>query len=131
MIADLPAFIADYGARPHEWSVVDCSIVLADWGLANGYPDVAAHLRGTYATAEGCRAVIEAAGGVLALVTGCAATAGLDAIARPEPGAVGVIGAAGNIYRQWGAIFDGAGWQVRLGSGFVAVKAAPIGVWRI
>ncbi|SHE68332.1 hypothetical protein SAMN02745157_0704 [Kaistia soli DSM 19436] len=131
MIADLDAFLASYGDRPWVWGEVDCSLVLADWAIANGHPDSAAQLRGSYATHQGCLAVVAAAGGVVPLVAACAAVLGLDALAVPERGAIGVVGAASNMHRQWGAIFDGRDWQVRLEPRFVALKAHPLGIWRI
>lgn len=131
MIADLAAFLAVHGALPHDWGATDCSLVLADWAIANGHGDAAAHLRGSYATAAECQAVVAAAGGVLPLVAGCASALGLQRIALAERGAIGVIGSAARIHRQWGAIFDGADWQVRLATGFVALKAAPLAIWRI
>ncbi len=131
MIADLDAFIAANAALPHEFGAVDCSLVLADWAIANGHADAAAHLRGCYASEAECLAVIAAAGGVLPLVAACAATLGLVALDRAERGAIGVVGHPSKPRRQWGAIFDGADWQVRLGEGFAAIKAAPIAIWRI
>ncbi len=124
-------FLADYGAMPQVWGEVDCSLVLADWAMANGYTDCAGHLRGTYDTAEECMAVVEAAGGLVPLVGGLAVGLGLQETPRAVPGAIGVIGSPTNIHRQWGAIFDGRDWQVRLQSGFVAVKASVIIMWII
>lgn len=124
-------FLAEYGARPQIWGEVDCSLVLADWAMANGHPDCAGHLRGSYATDRECLAVVAAAGGLVRLVGGLAAGLGLAETRRAVPGAIGVIGSPVNIHRQWGAIFDGRDWQVRLQSGFVAVKAAVIIMWII
>jgi len=129
--ADLDAFIAGYGARAHVWGVVDCSLMLADWAVANGYPDPAGHLRGTYGTEAECRAVVEAAGGVLPLVRGCAAAIGLLPLKKPERGAIAVIGSRTRMHRQRGAIFDGRDWLIRVPEGVLGVKAAAVAIWRI
>src|SRR5690606_38091186 len=47
-------------AAPHVWGQSDCSLVIADWAMANGYPDAATDLRGTYSTEVECRAVLAA-----------------------------------------------------------------------
>jgi hypothetical protein len=131
MLADLDAFLAAHGARPHEWGATDCSLVLADWAIANGHGDAAAHLRGSYDSEDACQAIVAAAGGVLPLVAGCAAALALPPLGEAVRGAIGVIGARAHPHRQWGAIFDGRDWQVRRLAGFEALKALPLAMWGI
>lgn len=126
---DLEGFLAAHAARPWAWGINDCSLILADWAIANGHPDAAAHLRGTYASKDECRAVVEAAGGLVALVGDCVARIDLRPIDRPEVGAIGVIGSRSDMHRQFGSIFDGIDWQWRTASGFVGMKAAPLAIW--
>lgn len=96
-----------------------------------GYPDPASHLRGTYDTDEGFRSIIEKHRGVVPVVTGCVANIGGKPLSAATQGAVGVIGSAGNINRQWGAIFDGTNWLVRTRSGVCPISAAPLAIWEI
>lgn len=128
----LDLFLAEYGARPQIWGEVDCSLVLADWAILNGHPDCAAHLRGTYASASGCMAVVAAAGGLLTLVSSLADNLGLCPLAASRRGAIAVIGSASaQLHRQWGAIFDGRDFQVRQPPGFIAFKARPLKMWAV
>jgi len=128
---NLPDFFREYGDRPWVWGEVDCCLALADWLVAQGRADSAASLRGTYHSEDALRAILQAAGGVLPLVRQCADRAGLAETDRPAEGCVAVIGSRENGLRQWGAIFDGARWQVRLLNGFVAVTARPIQMWGV
>ena len=106
-----PLFEANDG-KPFVWGERDCSLVLADWLVLNGYPDPAIDLRGTYADEDGCKAVLDGQGGVLGVVGNCAARAGLSPAHEPRCGAVAVIGSPTNPARQWGAIYSGTGWMV-------------------
>ena len=45
---DLDEFLAAHALLPWGWGTVDCSLVLADWAVACGRADPAAHLRGNY-----------------------------------------------------------------------------------
>lgn len=130
-LVDLPDFCTAHAALPHVWGDVDCCLVLADWALANGHADGAAHLRGTYATADACFAVVEAAGGLVPLVGGIAAGLGLAEIETVQPGCIAIIGSRQETRKQWGAIFDGANWRVRQPEGFIETKARAIRMWAI
>ncbi|MCV3209598.1 hypothetical protein OHD62_17290 [Mesorhizobium sp. YC-39] len=125
----LQAFLAHHGALPQVWGQVDCCLVLADWAVWLGNDDPAADLRGSYDSEEGCRAVVSAAGGLLPLVAGCAARAGWLEAEEQAIGVVGVIGSPAIVNRQWGAIWDGRHWLVRMADGFVSFTAKPFFVW--
>lgn len=124
-------FLAAAAARPWCWGEVDCCMVLADWIVANGYPDVAADLRGTYGTEAECKALLARRGGPLGIVTELAERAGLVRIDAPVDGAVAVIGSATVITRQWGAIWRGNRYLVRLLDEVVPIAAAPLAMWRV
>lgn len=129
--ADLDQFMAQHALLAFEWGHVDCSLVLADWAMANGHADPAAHLRGQYSSEEGWKAIVTGRGGLLPLVADICARAGIAAAHELRRGVVGVIGAPENIDRQWGAIFNGAAWQVRHPSGFAPLRARALGMWMV
>lgn len=127
-------FLKQHGALQWEWGAVDCSLVLADWAIWNGCADSAAHLRGSYASEEECRALVERAGGLVALVGDCAARIGVPRVTgAPRAGDLGVLGSATAPQRQWAALFDGRRWQVRMKDGFepLAMTAPPLAMWRL
>jgi len=127
----LEAFFAEHGARAWQPGQVDCLLMLADYAVALGYPDPAAHLRGAYDSEDGFRSIIEQAGGVVPLVAGCAGRIGAKRLQQPLRGAIGVIGSAGNVHRQFGAIYDGERWIARLKENFTRVTANPLAIWAI
>nr|WP_246812862.1 hypothetical protein [Ensifer sp. ENS07] len=104
---------------------------LAAWAIWLGHPDPAAHLRGTYSSEEGFRAIIEQTGDMTVLVDSCASLIRGERLQRPVCGAIGVIGSAANIHRQFGAIHDGERWQVRFKNGIGPMTAQSLGVWSI
>jgi hypothetical protein len=125
----LAEFVSHHEPLDQEWGKVDCCLALADWGMWLGEEDTATDLRGTYSTEEGCKSVVMLAGGLVPLVQRCADRAGWVRIERPVTGAIGVIGATQRVGRQFGAIFDGTRWLVRMEKGFVAFNAKPIAIW--
>lgn len=127
----LAEFLAENGALPYSWGATNCCLGPADWIVANGHADPAAAYRTHCESEAACRALIEGAGGVLPLFGNAVEQVGLTAIEAPVAGAVGVIGSGSNIHRQWAALFDGARWQVRLQSGWVAFTAHTLGIWGI
>jgi hypothetical protein len=134
-IARLERFMTEQ-AVPHVWGASDCALLLGDWAVANGHPDPADHLRGTYDSEEACRALLVAAGGLPAVVRGCAARIGLRALREPSFGAVGVIGSAINQSRQWAGIWQGHRWMVRWLSPdgrptWALFSAKPLAMWAI
>lgn len=125
----LEEFLWAYGEKPWQPGQVDCCLFLAAWAVWLGYPDPAAHLRGAYDSEEGFRAIIEQTGSVTVLVGSCASLIRGRRLQRPICGAIGVIGSATNIHRQFGAIHDGERWQVRLKDGIGPMTAQPLGIW--
>lgn len=105
-------------------------MVLADWAIWLGHADPAGHLRNSYNSEDGFRAIIQSYGGVVPLVSSCADQIGRR-IPRPEAGAIGVVGSRSNITRQFGAIHDGLTWLVRTARGFEPIVAAPLAIWRL
>ena len=135
-MARFERFMAEAGRERFAWGVSDCSLVLADWAIANGYPDGAAALRGVYSTDAECRALVEGSGGLAVVVGTCAANIGLTPIHEPEFGAVAVIGPPHRPERQWGAIWNGQRWMVRWLSldgrpTWAAMQAPSISIWRV
>ena len=77
--------------RVWTWGEWDCALCPADWVMALGHPDPAAHLRETYHTAHGAARVVRQAGGMVALWTEVAARAGARPVTAPRKGDVGLI----------------------------------------
>lgn len=127
----LAEFLAAYREKPWRVGEVDCCLFLAAWAIWLGHRDPAQQLRGAYDSEEGFRAIIERAGSVSALVGSCVAAIGGRRLQRPLCGAIGVIGSAANIHRQFGAIHDGERWNVRFKNGVGFMTAAPLAIWMI
>jgi hypothetical protein len=129
----LADFLKREGARPWGWGGAgggtDCSLILADWCIRNGHQDPAEGLRGAYGTELECARLVKRAGGLLQLLTERFAAIGLEVVDTPAPGVIGCIGIGG--WRQWGGIFDGEHWAVRLREGIVGVTAAPLKMWAV
>lgn len=125
----LADFRAHHAALPQIWGKVDCCLVLADWAVWLGHDDPAAELRDSYDSEEGCRTIVAAAGGLLPLVARCAARIGWPEADQQVAGSIGVIGSPAIMNRQWGAIWDGRHWLVRMAEGFVPFTAKPFVVW--
>lgn len=128
---DLDDFMAAHAALAWEWGTVDCSLVLADWAVANGHRDPGATLRGSYADELGWQAIVVKRGGLFPLVSDVCARAHFPIAAVPTRGVVGVIGAPHSALRQWGAIHDGETWLVRNPDGFSPMTARILGMWVI
>lgn len=122
-------------ATPHVWGQSDCSLVIADWAMLNGYPDAATDLRGTYANEAECMAALAARGGLVATVAACASSIRLAPLHEPEFGCIAVIGSHHNQDRQWAAIWSGFRWLVKwgdeTGSRWVPFAAPALALWRI
>lgn len=127
----LLAFVADSNARPWEPGQVDCCMVLADWAMWLGHDDPAVHLRGTYDTEDGFRAIIAGAGGAVPVVAACVSKLAGKPVTSPKRGDIGVIGSPTNIHRQFGAIHDGKSWLVRMHGGFGQMTARTLAAWKI
>jgi hypothetical protein len=127
----LAEFLRAYGEKRWQPGEVDCCMFLAAWAIWLGHSDPAAHLRGTYDSEEGFRAIVEREGSVPVLVGSCASLIRGRRQQRPVCGAIGVIGSAINVHRQFGAIHDGERWQVRFKNGVGPMAAQPLGIWSI
>lgn len=135
--AALAPFLDEAAARPFQWGVHDCALLLADWGCALTGIDAAAHLRGRYTTALGCARLLKRAGGLGAVVHHCAALIGFalrDGPARTGPAATGDVGviavrtAAG--VEPAGAICAGGDrWAVLAATGVIVAPATPLFAW--
>lgn len=125
------AFLCAYERKQWLPGTVDCCLFLAAWAVWLGYPDPAQHLRGTYEDEAGFRAIIDEAGSVTAVVERCALSINAKRLQRPLCGSIGVIGSHSNIHRQFGAIHDGEGWNVRFIHGVHRMIAAPLAIWSI
>lgn len=124
------AFAARHCRNIWAWGSVDCTLVLADWIVWNGHVDPAKAQRGSYADEDECQALLARSGGLISLIERCACVVSMERISMPEFGSIAVIGSRVNVRRQWGAIYDGTDWRVRIRSGFPAFKANAIAVWR-
>ncbi len=131
MAADLDAFFAENGALPWSWGWANCCTPLADWAVANGHEDPAADWRGLHDSAIAWRNVIVQHGGMLPFLSDVFARAGLPQTDLAVRGVIGVIGSRYNVDRQWGAIHDGARWQVRTVEGYAPMIARTLGMWSV
>lgn len=127
----LLAFIAAHERKPWQPGRVDCCLALASWALWLGHCDPAADLRETYDSEEGFRSIVAQAGGVVPLVESCVIRINGKRTQMPFCGSIGVIGSATNIHKQFGAIFDGEQWLVRLADRFAPMTARQLAVWSI
>ncbi len=126
----LTAFLRDLARRPFVWGVCDCSLIIADWWLANHGVDPAAHLRGTYASEAECLAVLEREGGKLRLVARLARSVGARRAATIVPGVFGVA-RHGDDHVPAIATPDGK-WAAKSERGLIAfAPARVVAAWRI
>lgn len=134
-MARFERFMVDTNAKPHLWGFSDCSLMVADWVLANGHADPAADLRGQYETEAECYALLDIRGGLSAVVAACAQRAGLKFIREPEFGCVAAIGSPLRPDKQFSAIWNGHRWMVRWltrrGPTWAAFMAPTLGMWRV
>lgn len=131
-MADLASFLSESVHTPFAWGRRDCCLWLADWLVALGRPDPAAHLRGRYSTERGCRRVLGREGGVLAVVGRCAQAAGLEPVTLAISGDVGVVEVeTAHGVRQAGAICLGRRWATLGEHGVVVAERTPLAAWRV
>lgn len=128
----LVAFLDAYAREP--WTPggkVDCCLIIAEWAMWLGYPDAAAHLRGTYEPGQGQIDILAAHGGAVAIIERCALSIGARPVNEPRCGDFGVVGSLKNIIRQFGVIHDGDGWLTRAPDGFKRITARTLAAWRL
>lgn len=111
----LTRFLVARTGRPFAWGVDDCALMVADWWRDRHGIDPAAALRGTYASADEKRAVVEAAGGLAALVGRLAEAAGAMPAGDPGRGDFGVIRVGG--HEAAGIMSSDRYWAVRAPDG--------------
>lgn len=129
----LAAFLDHASRTPFAWGTFDCSLWLADWLVARGYPDPATHLRGRYSTALGCKRLLKRHGGVVNVVASCVDPLGLVRTETPAAGAIGVVRA---ITRRGedlvGAICTGPRWaMLAAGGGLISAPGQPLVAWEV
>jgi len=122
-------FLERYGWLAWAPGEVDCTLMLADWWIANGRPDAADGIRGTYSDVEGFRAIVRDAGGLVDLIDRCAPIAGGARTDQLAAGVIGVIGSRTDMDRQFGALFDGHRWWLRDADGVHSLAARPLALW--
>ncbi len=128
-VARFQRFYAEQRDREFVWGQADCSLFVADWAIALGHLDPAAHLRDQYDTALGCRRLLRKHGGIQAVVGECAEGIGMRRVDQPTFGAIAVIGAADDEWQQWSAIWDGFRWLVKWDDDLTIFNAKPLVIW--
>lgn len=122
------AFLEHASARPFQYGAHDCALFIADWGRDLTGEDGAAALRGRYKTKLGCARVLKREGGLIAVVERCALTIGMQQVATPRAGDVGVIMAktVRGDEHACAISLDGRRWAMLSTSGvYVGGDAAP------
>ena len=127
-------FLLDQSERPFQWGVCDCCLFVADWIAWRDKIDPAAHLRGTYSTEREMRRLLQAAGGIVAVVEDCAGRAQLvERKSAPDVGDVGLVQVAIRIWRgravsvPVGAICLGQGrWSIKTRERGLMVQPFPL-----
>ncbi len=125
-LARLSAFLREGAGLPFVWGERDCSLWPCEWIKAERGIDPAEHLRGTYSTALTCARILHAAGGLPALASRLAASAGLLTTDAPEAGDVGLVEIAGTPLL---AICAGSTWAIKTKDGLVIVPTTPMQAW--
>lgn len=123
-MVDLRTFLMRYLDRPMTWGQDDCSLLIADWWRANHGTDPAAHLRGTYSTEDEKAAIVDAAGGLVNLVSDIAARAGAQMSAANEDGSFGVVAIGDRVVVS--GIRSGRFWAVRSQTGITFTSRAKL-----
>lgn len=139
MPAQWPAFAKASSLEPFQWGWADCMLDVADWLQAASGRDLGAQWRGRYATAEECRALFRARGGLARAMRQDAAAAGLIETDAPAPGDVGIVRAFPAEFKgghrrlfPMGAIMMASGrWRVRGLVGHITGDYPVVVAWRL
>ncbi|TIP07793.1 hypothetical protein [Mesorhizobium sp.] len=135
--------LEDYIRLPHRWrwggmGGDDCTTFCAAWVFEATGKDPAADLRGTYFDADGAEAVLQAAGGVEALVGEKLRALGFRRVTEPLDGDIGLVrvltgfDADGLAVKDIPGIRFGPLWAVMSARGPMVKKLDWTGVaWRI
>ena len=126
----LQAFLAVAAGRPFAYGEFDCALMPADWCASECSIDPASPARGLYKTEADWQRLADAVGGLVALWQGFGIRAGLQEIAAPAYGDIGLVEIADlGIY---GAIKGKAArWLVKLDRGIVGSDFAMIAAWEV
>nr|WP_255608071.1 hypothetical protein [Ancylobacter sp. Lp-2] len=129
--ADLPAFLIHAQRQPFVLGQFDCSLVIADWWLANHGVDPAADIRGTYSSQAECNALLRQHGGLPRLIARMARRVGAVRTADPQPGDFAIIRAP----TLWAAAIrtPTCRWAVKEGDGLTAIRSPlrVVAAWSI
>lgn len=115
----LYAFLTKYDPLPFKWGECDCMTMLADWCVANGWPDPAADVRFTYDSRPSCQKETRFITDPLTIMSHCAEdVAGMTPTTDLREGDVAVIRLGPN--QHLGAIWTGSnGWASKAEDGIV------------
>ncbi|WP_312529446.1 DUF6950 family protein [Paracoccus sp. (in: a-proteobacteria)] len=110
MISPLYAELNRWRITPWEWGRMDCVLSLADWCLAQGWPDPMADVRMTYHDRSSCQRETGFLREPLGITSRCfEGVAGLSVVARAAPGDIAIL--SFGQYEHFGAVWAGShGW---------------------
>jgi len=135
--------VKEFCRLPHRWrwggvAGEDCTTWAGSWVEAVTGRDPAAAIRGTYSTKEEANAIVDAAGGIAALVASCVEPMGIRRVQRPQDGDIGIVTAMtgfdadGAVVKEIPAIKFGPLWAVMSARGPMVKKLDWTGIaWRI
>jgi hypothetical protein len=132
-VTSLDTYLETAGAAPWRWGTLDCTLFVSGWVLACTGIDPAAAIRERYSDAEGARGVLDAHGGLLALVAPLMDAAGFSRTNAPQSGDVGIVEAPvdGVAGRHVAAIRQGRWWVVKGLRGMGAGSFPTVAAWSI
>lgn len=128
-MTDLDRFLEEMAATPQAFGYWDCAMTLANWVRVRTGRDPATVLRGSYASDREWRRIVAEAGGLVALVDGLAATAGLSRVSDALAGDIAVVATAA--HAEVGGIRVSEAWAMKVGDGIVVAPATPVAIWRV
>lgn len=110
MISPLYAELNRWRITPWEWGRMDCVLSLADWCLAQGWPDPMADVRMTYHDRSSCQRETGFLREPLGITSRCfEGVAGLSVVASAAPGDIAIL--SFGQYEHFGAVWAGShGW---------------------
>lgn len=123
-MVELRDFLMSYIDKPMQWGVDDCSLLIADWWLTNHGVDPARSLRGAYSDETGKATIVEAAGGLVPLVAGIAASVGAEQCAANKDGDFAVLALPSHTASC--GIRCGRFWAVRSETGIAYTSQARV-----
>ncbi len=112
----------------------DCTTFCATWVEMLTGNDPAADLRGSYRTAEGAHAIIDAAGGHVPFMHARLQPLGFKRVQHPQDGDIGCVLAPagmGGEFKEIGAVRFGPLWATLGPVGIVAKRLDHVAIWRL